>query len=70
MIRNNPNCIFKFYKTEEEFLEFNLPVDGHLYTLNTELQHETWNTGSERFSLIFVIKKEDWPKLEALHGKI
>lgn len=70
MVRNNPECIFKFYRNEDEFLEFNLPVDGHLYTLNTELQHETWNTGPERFSLIFVIKKEDWPKLEALHGKI
>lgn len=70
MIRNNPDCIFRFYKSDEEYLDFSLPVDGSLYTLNTELKHETWNEGEERISLIFVIKQEDFPKLEALSGKI
>lgn len=70
MIRNNEDCIFKLYKSPQEFLEFSLPVDGNLYTLNTQLKHETWNEGSERFSLIFVIKEKDWPRLEALSGKV
>lgn len=70
MIRNNKDCVFRFYKNPDEYLDFSLPVDGNLYTLNTQLKHETWNDGPERFSLIFVIKQEDWPRLEALSGKI
>jgi len=70
VIQTSPECIFRFYKNDHEFLDFNLPADGHLYTLNTELKHETWNNGIVRHSLIFVIKKEDYPELEALNGKI
>lgn len=70
IIQSSSECVFRFYKNDNEFLDFSLPVDGNLYTLNTELKHETWNNGTIRHSLIFVIKKEDFPKLEALSGKI
>jgi hypothetical protein len=70
MIENNSQCVFRFYKSDDEYSDINIPVDGCPYTLNTELKHETWNDGPERISLIFVIKQEDFPKLEALNGKI
>lgn len=71
MIKTDPDATYTFYKSPEESHTFSLPVNGSLNTLNVNLKHETQNLGQQdRISLIFVIKQEDLPKLEALHGKV
>lgn len=71
MIESNPNATYTFYKSPEESHTFSLTVDGSMNTLNVGLKHETQNVGNQdRISLIFVIKQEDWPKLEELNGKV
>jgi hypothetical protein len=71
MIESNPDATYTFYKSPEESYTFSLPVDGTMNTLNVGLKHETQNAGKrDRISLIFVIKQEDWPKLEELNGKV
>ena len=66
-----PGAIFKFWDNDNNQKDFNMVADGNVYLVDTIIEHETENYGTEdRVGIVFRFKRKDLPKLLEITGHI